>query len=163
LALQRCARGRLAPVGSPVREQSLAAIVLGRQLKLVRSFGGRTMTVLAVALFVVVPLVPAFPAKADDGVEELLRKAGTALRAGKTDEALALADKAVEADPKSARAYAFRGSLYEALRRFPAALADLDRAVELDPKMAAAYDQRGSVHFKLGNLDKSLADFDRFL
>jgi lipoprotein NlpI len=100
---------------------------------------------------------------ADDKVEDLLRQATEAYRAGDKDKALKLADKAVAADPKDARGYLVRGQIHEAERRHQDAVRDFSKAIELDPKRADAYDRRGSEHFKLGHVKESLADFDRFL
>jgi lipoprotein NlpI len=111
---------------------------------------------------IVVSLVGVVAAHADP-VDETLRDARGALKMGKTDEALALANKAVEAAPRKADAYAVRGAVYEALHKHAEAVADFDKALDLDPKLADAYDRRGSEHFKLGHLTESLADFDRYL
>jgi lipoprotein NlpI len=96
-------------------------------------------------------------------VEDLLRAAAQAHSAGKSAEALALADKAVARDPKSTRPYVFRGSLRESQGRYAEAVADYSQAVTLDARAAEAYDRRGSAYFKLGQFAKSVADFDRFL
>jgi lipoprotein NlpI len=98
-----------------------------------------------------------------DKVDELLQSAAAALKDGKADEALALAEKAVAQAPKDARAHLFRGLAHEALRQHAEAIADFDRAIALDPKAAAAYDHRGSEQFILGHVAESVADFDRFL
>jgi len=97
--------------------------------------------------------------KADD----LSNQADAALAKGQFKEALALADKAVERDPKSPRAHLIRGRIHAVLKKHTEAIADFSRAIELDPKLAAAYDQRGSERFKLGQIKESVADFDRFL
>jgi lipoprotein NlpI len=97
--------------------------------------------------------------KADD----LLTQAQEALDKGRIKEALALADKAVERDPKSATARYVHGRAQAAMKKHNEAIADFDKTIELDPKLAEAYDQRGSEYFKLGQIKKSLADFDKFL
>ncbi|HMF13040.1 MAG TPA: tetratricopeptide repeat protein, partial [Gemmataceae bacterium] len=98
-----------------------------------------------------------------DDVEKLLAKGRAALRSGNIDEALALANQAVERAPKEARAYLTRGMVRSATRKPTEAIADFDRCLELDPKMADAYQQRGGEYFKLAKIDKSIADFDRLL
>jgi lipoprotein NlpI len=112
----------------------------------------------ALAAVAVLPLA----ARAETA-EELLKAAEAAWAKGKTDDALALADKAVGLDDKNPRAYLLRGSLYEARREHTEAIADFDKVIALDPKAAEAYDRRGSEHFKLGHFKESLADFDRSL
>src|SRR6266705_3150075 len=81
--------------------------------------------------------------------DDLVKQANTALAAGKGDEALALAGKAIRLDPKNSRGHYFRGILHEALDRHPEAVADFSKVIELDPKTAEAYDRSGSEHFKL--------------
>jgi lipoprotein NlpI len=100
---------------------------------------------------------------AGESSDDLLASAVRAFRKGETKEALALADKAVERDPKKPQPYLVRGQLHDAAGQFREAVKDFTRAVELDPKLANAYDHRGSSHFKLGEFAKSVADFDRYL
>src|SRR5262245_6022671 len=95
--------------------------------------------------------------------DDLLEAAVKALKEGRHDEALAQADKAVQADPKRPPAYLVRGAAYEGLGRHAEAITDFDKAIALDSKLAEAYDHRGSERFKLGQIAESLADFNRFL
>jgi lipoprotein NlpI len=97
------------------------------------------------------------------GTDDLLREARAALTMGQAQEALRLAGKAVEQEPKNARARFVRGMALAALQKHTDAVADFDRAIELDGKLAEAYDHRGSERFKLGQVKEALADFDRFL
>jgi lipoprotein NlpI len=92
-----------------------------------------------------------------------LAEATAALKAGKLDEALALANRAIEIDPASLDARLLRASVHEAKEQYKEALADLARACELDPKAASVYQRRGVVHFKLGQIDESIRDFDRYI
>jgi lipoprotein NlpI len=103
------------------------------------------------------------PARAEDTVDDLIRLAREALKNRKADEALALADRAVAADPKSAPAYYVRGLAHEALDRHDRAVADFGKTIALDPKAADAYQRRGSEHFKLGHITESIRDFDQYL
>ncbi len=91
----------------------------------------------------------------------LISKARSAHDAGQPDDAVALATKAIEADPASPRAYSFRASLHESAGRFSEAIEDYDRLVELLPRNSDVYNQRGSAHFKAGHIDESINDFDR--
>ncbi len=100
---------------------------------------------------------------AAESVDELLQKADAAFTKGQRDDALTLAGKAIEQDPKSVRALFFRGSLYEAMQKHREAIDDFTKAIMLDPKAADAYNHRGSEAFKLGEIDQSLADFDKYL
>jgi lipoprotein NlpI len=95
--------------------------------------------------------------------DDLLKAVAQALAQGKSEEALALAEKAVAADAKSPQTYLARGMVYEALQKHAEAVADFSKAIELDPKAAEAYNRRGSERFKQGKVAESLADFDKFL
>jgi lipoprotein NlpI len=119
----------------------------------------RLVTLVGVVLLV---LASAAPSRGET-VEELLEKAGAALKDGRPDEALKYAEKAVAAAPKNAAAHLTRGAAHEQLREHAEAVADFGRAIEIDPKLAEAYNRRGSEQFKLGKVKESLADFDRFL
>jgi len=98
-----------------------------------------------------------------ESVDELLKKAKTALMQGDADQATALLTKAVALDPKSKAALLLRAAVAEARGKHADALADLTKVVTLDPKAAEAIDRRGGVHFKLGKFAESLADFDQFI
>ncbi|HEV7224637.1 MAG TPA: tetratricopeptide repeat protein [Pirellulales bacterium] len=102
------------------------------------------------------------PARGDEKpVDELLAEAKSTFERGQPEAALKLASRAVESDPKNARAVLVRGLLYEALAKHAQALADFNAAIELDPRHAEAYDHRGSEQFKLAKIDASIADFDK--
>jgi lipoprotein NlpI len=94
---------------------------------------------------------------------ELLDEATTALRDGKTQEALALVTKAIARDPRNVDAYRMRGSIYEGLDRYKDAVADFTKAVELNPKDAALWQERGVAHFKAGKIDESIRDYDCYI
>jgi lipoprotein NlpI len=98
-----------------------------------------------------------------DKVQTLLDEAAKALKAGKLDDALKLANQAITLAPKEPRAYLLRGIVHAARRKHADAIADFDKSLELDPKLSNAYQQRGGEYFKLAKVDKALADFDRFL
>jgi lipoprotein NlpI len=98
-----------------------------------------------------------------EDLDQLLFKARASLQAKKIDEALVLANRAVERAPKDARAYFFRGIVRGAAHKSDEAVADFDKCLELDPKMAESYQQRGGEYFKLAKINQSLVDFDKFL
>jgi lipoprotein NlpI len=115
-----------------------------------------TTLVLGLSVGVVSPTLAQTLAEVQQAVKEALAK-------GQTKEALALASKAIEQQPKNPEAYLLRGVIYEALQQHPEAIADFDRALALDAKLAEAYNRRGSEQFKLGRIKESIADFDKFL
>jgi len=100
-------------------------------------------------------------AEDDKNVDKLLTEAKRAFDDGRGEDALKLAGRAIETDPKSVASRYLRGMFLEALNRHAEAIADFDRAIELDPRNAGAYDHRGSERFKLGQIDESIADFDK--
>jgi lipoprotein NlpI len=95
--------------------------------------------------------------------DEFVRQARASLKKGDAAAALAAANKAVAADPKSAEAVFVRGDAYAAQRKHAEAIKDFDRALELDPKYVLAVDRRGGERFKLGQIDESIADFNAYL
>jgi lipoprotein NlpI len=99
----------------------------------------------------------------NEELEPLMRKGTAALRAGKIEEAQALAKQAVAIAPREPRAYLFRGSVHAAQRRHADAIADFDKCLQLDPAFADAWQRRGEERFKLAEIDPSLDDFDKFL
>jgi lipoprotein NlpI len=95
--------------------------------------------------------------------EDLLKEASEAIRAGRTEEALALATRATSNYPTNGDAWFLRGVLHERLGKHTNAVADYDQALKFKPRTATIFQHRGVEHFRLGNFDKSVADFDHFL
>lgn len=114
-------------------------------------------------LIALLPVVMILATASADSVDDVLAKVKQALAKRQTDEALKLADQAVEADAKNPRAYLLRGAVHEALQNHDKAIADFSQAIKLDAKLAEAYQRRGCEHFKAGRFAESLADFDKFL
>ncbi len=71
--------------------------------------------------------------------------------------------KAIDAEPKNAKAYYVRGRFYAGVRQPQKAVKDLNQALALDPAAALAYYHRGEENFKLGRVKESAADFDKFV
>ncbi len=94
-------------------------------------------------------------------VTDLLSQARSAYQRGDLAQALSLADRAVERDPRNPQGLYFRGRLHEMQGRHRQAIADYDAVVTLDPKAVEVYNRRGGEHFKLGHIEASIADFDR--
>ena len=106
--------------------------------------------------------VPSQGAAAEKTADELLTQAGVSFAKGRREEAIELATKAIEAEPKNAKAHYVRGRFYAEVRQPQKAVKDLDRALALDPTAALAYYHRGTENFKLGRIKESAVDFDRF-
>jgi len=100
---------------------------------------------------------------ADESTEQLLNQAQAAHRKGDLGEALVLAAKAINAEPKNPQCYYVRGRLYAEDREHAKAVADFDRALALEPRGIEIYQLLGVEHFKLGHFKESCADFDKFL
>src|SRR5438093_2667505 len=92
---------------------------------------------------------------AEDGAEALLNQAGVSFAKGNREDAIELATKAIEAEPKNAKAHYVRGRFYAEVRQPQKAVKDLDRALALDPTAALAYYHRGTENFKLGRIKES--------
>jgi tetratricopeptide (TPR) repeat protein len=80
---------------------------------------------------------------------------------GDLDGAIADYNRAIELNPKDARAYYNRGIAKRAKGDLDGAIADFSRAIELDPKYAIAYNNRGIAKDDKGDLDGAIADYNR--
>src|SRR2546423_6390030 len=97
-------------------------------------------------------LVLAFATKgAEVSVDELLDQAGVSFAKGMRENAIELANNAIAAEPKNARAYYVRGRFHAELRQVQKAMDDFNRALLFDPRLAPAYRHRGEEHFALGH------------
>jgi lipoprotein NlpI len=92
---------------------------------------------------------------------------GKAYGSERFDDPRAMADydKAIELDPKSARAYLARGSFYidQIPEQADRAMADYNRAIELDPAYDYAYLQRGFLYALSNRHALAMADFTKML
>ncbi len=118
---------------------------------------------MGISLLLVTAVLSLKPIEPPEKAAELIAQAREARARGDVDRAVALAGKAIDADPNDPRSYVFRAGLHESLGKFGEAEADLTRALERDPKNADLFDQRGSVRFKGGRVAEAVADFDQFL
>src|SRR5437867_4508577 len=114
------------------------------------------------ALGLLAPVIPWAGGAVDDAGDELLNRAGVSFAKGNREEAIELATRAIEAEPKKARAYYVRGRFYAEVRQPQKAVKDLNQALSLDPAAAPAYYQRAQESFKVGRIKESAADFDKF-
>jgi lipoprotein NlpI len=115
-------------------------------------------------LLSIVAFLASFPARAaDKTAEEWLAQARASFAKGQREDGIELATKAIEAEPKQAKAYYVRGRFYAEVRQPQKAVKDLNQALALDPAHAPAYYHRGEESFKLGRIKESAADFDKFV
>ena len=88
---------------------------------------------------------------AEDGAEALLSQAGVSFAKGNREDAIELATKAIEADPKNARAYYVRGRFYAEVRQPQKAVKYAKQAVYVDPYDDAAHELLAQLYEKTGN------------
>jgi len=86
---------------------------------------------------------------------------GAAYHADRTrDKALADFNRAIELNPKSARAYCDRAELEQQLLQRPdRALADYDEAIRLEPAFQRAYFNRGAYYITRQDYTRAITDF----
>ncbi len=96
---------------------------------------------------------------ASENSKNALLTTGEKIGNGALQGSLAEFTKAINLDPKSARAYAGRGALKYAMGDSKGAIADLTKAIELDPKSISAYSGRASAKFVAGDIPGATADF----
>ena len=84
---------------------------------------------------------------------------GEQIGKGALQGSLAELSRAIELDPKSARAYASRGALKYAMGDSKGAISDLSKAIEINPKSVTAYSGRASAKFATGDIPGATADF----
>lgn len=82
----------------------------------------------------------------DDPAIPLVTEAIAKSNAGDNQAAVEVATKAITKYPNSAIAYAYRGSFYYMLNKFPEALADENKALSLCPTYAQALKTRAAIH-----------------
>ena len=81
-------------------------------------------------------------------------------RAGRSQEALAAVDRAVQLDPLNARAFRAKGSVTYAARRYADALSPLDQALKLNPKMTYAHALKGYALLGLNRAADAETEFE---
>ena len=77
---------------------------------------------------------------------------------GDRDAALRDLSEAIRLDPRIARAYTYRGGVYEFKDKYDKAIADYSEAIRLDPNDAQAYAGRGEAQGRKSEYDKAIAD-----
>lgn len=84
-----------------------------------------------------------------------------ALAEGRTDTALALAEKALAQVPEEALFHSLRGDVRFKQDRYQDAITNYDRALQRNPDYFHYYLQRGLAREELGELDAAYADLDQ--
>ena len=95
--------------------------------------------------------------------EELMRQSLYALRDGKTNDAFALALRAIRSDPTNYLGFRFRGQLREAAQQFELSVADYTLAIQQAPQKSSLYLMRARVLFKAGRVNEGIVDWAHFI
>jgi tetratricopeptide (TPR) repeat protein len=80
---------------------------------------------------------------------------------GEYDQAFSELTKAIEIDPRLARAYVIRGVAYNDKDEFDLAIADFTKLIEITPTDAHAYVNRGMAYGNKGEYDLAVADYSK--
>ncbi|MGA3170810.1 MAG: tetratricopeptide repeat protein [Chthoniobacteraceae bacterium] len=84
-----------------------------------------------------------------------------ALKAGKTDDAIALFSQAIQVNPQDSRAFCGRAYAYSVKRDYDNGLRDCVEALRLDPHFAKAFCVMGNIFWLTGDTDKAAESFER--
>jgi len=79
---------------------------------------------------------------------------------GDYDRAIQNYDEAIRLDPKSADAFAGRGSAYLLKGDYDRAIQDYNEAIRLNPKSASAFNGRGAAYFAKGDYSRAIPDYN---
>jgi tetratricopeptide (TPR) repeat protein len=80
---------------------------------------------------------------------------------GQYDQAFSELTKAIELDPRLARAYVIRGMAYNDKDEHDLAIADFTKLIEIKPTDARAYGYRGTAYGNKGEYDLAVADYSK--
>jgi len=80
---------------------------------------------------------------------------------GEYDQAFSELTKAIEIDPRLARAYVIRGIAYNDKGEHDLAIADFTKVIEIKPTGAHAYVSRGMAYKNKGEYDLAVADYSK--
>jgi len=80
---------------------------------------------------------------------------------GEYDQAFSELTKAIEIDPRLARAYVTRGMAYNDKNEYDLAIADFTKVIEIKPTDARAYVNRGMAYKNKGEYDLAVADYSK--
>jgi lipoprotein NlpI len=103
------------------------------------------------------------PAVAAPAENPLLDQARRAFQSGNREEAVRIASRMIEGDPKEPNNYFLRARFQELMGRREAALADYTKLLEIAPHATEVHYHRGVIHFLLARIPESVADFDRLV
>jgi len=111
----------------------------------------------------ILALLCPFMNAAEPSARKLTDEGYAALRGGRSDEAVALFDRAITAEPNDANPHLGRAHALVARKDLPGALQSLDRVVAIAPNFPGGYQTRGETRFKAGRMAEAIADFDQVI
>lgn len=79
------------------------------------------------------------------------------------DDAIMEFSKAIQLNPKFAKAYYDRGLTYYTKGLYDNAISDYSKAIELESRLEVAYFNRGVVYYKKGDYDNAIVDYSNVL
>ena len=79
-------------------------------------------------------------------------------RKGQYDQAISDYTKALEINPRYAKAHYSRGIAYARKGQHDQAISDYTKALEISPRFAKAYNNRGVAYYQMGQYDKAWED-----
>lgn len=85
------------------------------------------------------------------------------LNRGRTEQALADFNRAIDIDPTHQDGYLGRADTLNVMGRYEASLQDYNRALEIKPDMAEAYINRAIAYSHLGRYEEAIADYEKGL
>jgi tetratricopeptide (TPR) repeat protein len=88
--------------------------------------------------------------------QQALKDGAGHLKAGRSEQALAAFEQAIQLDATSARAYTGKGDALNNLKRLEEALAAYDQAIACDPTYGVAYGKKGVALFQLQRYSEAL-------
>ena len=80
---------------------------------------------------------------------------------GKYDKAISDFDRAIEIQPKYAKAYFIRGLTYSKKGQYEKAISDFNKAIEINPKNSMAYNNRGMAYLRQAQYDRAILDLSK--
>jgi Tfp pilus assembly protein PilF len=80
---------------------------------------------------------------------------------GQYDQAISDLSKAIEIDPRFARAYDIRSITYMSKSQWDQAMSDCNKALEINPRSASAHHSRGRVYMGKGEYEQAIPDFTK--
>ena len=80
---------------------------------------------------------------------------------GQYDQSISEYTKAIEINPKYAKAYNNRGIAYANKGQYDRAISEYTKTIEINPKFTDAYSNRGGVFANIGQYDQAISEYTK--